>query len=426
MGVGRGPLVGRERELARLQRSWARAQAGTLHTPGVVFRGGPGIGKSRLAAAAVELAKGSGAVVELIGSPFHTDVGLHPVRTLIERRCGITRVTDAGERLRLLEAEVRACGLNPETAIPLLAAVLGIGAEAGYEPMPAEGRKLYEQIAAAVLEYLLACLGDGAGLLVAEDVQWFDASTLGVLRALLDGAEGRLLVVIAGRPGVWLAGDWPVKVFDLDPLTDGQADTLITALDPSLSVKDRAAVAARCDGIPLYIEQLVRGLRGKPGDGSAGSRVPDALYDLLFARLHDGVNLVRVVEAAGIIGRHVDRGLLCSVLDLGDDVVDDVIDELEDALVLEPWGTEGWRFRHELLREVVAELAPPSVRQGLHDKVADALVHGVGGGTGGDPDWGLVAAHYEQAQRFDAAVGPTGRPRRRPGGAARWPRRAPT
>ena len=75
----------------------------------MVFRGEPGIGKSRLAAAAVELAEGSGAVVlELVGSPFHTDVGLHPVRTLIERRCGITRVTDAGERLRLLHAEVAA------------------------------------------------------------------------------------------------------------------------------------------------------------------------------------------------------------------------------------------------------------------------------------------------------------------------------
>jgi len=49
-GIG-GPLVGRERELARLEKSWARAQAGTLSTPGVVFRGEPGIGKSRLAAA---------------------------------------------------------------------------------------------------------------------------------------------------------------------------------------------------------------------------------------------------------------------------------------------------------------------------------------------------------------------------------------
>jgi hypothetical protein len=97
LGVGRGLLVGRERELARLQMIWARAQAGTLHMPGVVFRGEPGIGKSRLAAAAVELAESSGAaVLELVGSPFHADVGLHPVRTLIEGRCGITRVTDRG------------------------------------------------------------------------------------------------------------------------------------------------------------------------------------------------------------------------------------------------------------------------------------------------------------------------------------------
>ena len=53
-----------------------------------------------------------------------------------------------------------------------------------------------------------------------------------------------------------------------------------------------------------------------------------------------------------------------------------------------------------MLREVAAELAPPSVRRGLHGKVADALTHG----AVGDPDWRLVAAHYEQAERYaDAA-----------------------
>ena len=190
VGVGRGPLVGRDRELARLQKSWARAQAGTLSIPGVVFRGEPGIGKSRLAAAAVELAEGSGAVVlELIGSPFHTDAGLHPVRTLLERRCGIGHSTDPGERLRLLQAEVAARSLDPVRLVPLLAPVLGIDGEAGYEPVPAEGRKLYELIAQAVQTYLLACVGGGAGLLIAEDVQWFDASTLEVLGCLLTAAR---------------------------------------------------------------------------------------------------------------------------------------------------------------------------------------------------------------------------------------------
>ena len=67
-------------------------------------------------------------VLELVGSPFHTDAGLHPVRTLLERRCGIDRNTDQAERLRLLDAEVRGCGLDPRSTVPLLAPVLGIGA----------------------------------------------------------------------------------------------------------------------------------------------------------------------------------------------------------------------------------------------------------------------------------------------------------
>ena len=93
--VGKGPVVGRDPELAHLEKCWASAQAGTLTTPGVVIRGEPGIGKSRLAAAAADMVDSSGAVVlELAGSPFHADAGLHPIRDLLEFRCGITRLTD--------------------------------------------------------------------------------------------------------------------------------------------------------------------------------------------------------------------------------------------------------------------------------------------------------------------------------------------
>ena len=175
-------------------------------------------------------------------------------------------------------------------------------------------------------------------------------------------------------------------------LTDEQTDALITALDPDLKADERAAVAARCDGVPFYIEQVVAGL--------SQTGVPETLYEPLFARLRASPKVVPVVEAAAVIGRQIDLGLLCSVVDLSDDEVDDVIDELEDALVLEPWGTGNWRFRHELLREVAAELAPPTVQRGLHAKVADVL----SGGAGGEPDWGLVAGHYERAHRFDQAA----------------------
>ena len=43
------PLIGRDRERSWLEQSWQRARDGVLTTPGVVFRGEPGIGKTRLA-----------------------------------------------------------------------------------------------------------------------------------------------------------------------------------------------------------------------------------------------------------------------------------------------------------------------------------------------------------------------------------------
>ncbi|HEY5150409.1 MAG TPA: AAA family ATPase, partial [Mycobacterium sp.] len=384
------PLVGRDREFGRLQDSWALAQAGTLSTAGVVLRGEPGIGKSRLAADVATLAEDSGAVVlTLTGSALHTDAGLHPIRSLLEQRCGISRLTPHGERLRLLEAELMVRGLDTASTVPLLAPVLSIAPEHGYQPAAAEGGKLYELIGQAVQDYLLACLGEISGMVVVEDAHWLDPSTIEIVGSLLDAADGRLLVVVTGRPGRWLPVHWLVTVIDLDPLTRDETDTLIAALDPDLSAQARAAVADRCDGVPFYVEQVV--------DGLAQTGVPEGLYEPLLARLRASANVVPVVEAAALIGRQLDRGLLGAVVDLSDDVLDGVLRELKDARVLEPSGPLGWRFRHELLREVATELAPPTVRRSLHAKIADAL-------AGGDPDWQLVATHYEQAENTGEAV----------------------
>jgi class 3 adenylate cyclase len=397
--IKRGPLIGRDRELARLEKTWARARSGNLTTPGVVFRGEAGIGKSRLVGAATELAeRNSGVVLELNGSPFHTDVGLHPFRALIESRCGIESSTDADDRLRMLAAEIRSVGLDPADMVPFLARVVGVPADGGYRPVIAEGRALQEMIVSAVGDYLAACAGDEAALLVAEDVHWFDPSSLEVLGTMLRSGTGRLMVVATGRDGGWLPADWPVKVFDLAPLTDAETDALTEALGPGLTVEQRATVRARCDGIPFYIEQITAELRAADERGEGG--VPEALYEPLFARLRASAHAVPVVRAAAIIGRQGDRSELQAVLDLTEDAIDDAIDELEDAQVFEPWGVDGWRFRHELLREVAAEFAPPSVARALHARVADAMV-----GRGGDEaDWPLVGAHYEHGERFADAV----------------------
>jgi hypothetical protein len=112
-------------------------------------------------------------------------------------------------------------------------------------------------VADAVRSYLLASFGNGAGLMVAENVHWLDPSTMDVLGALLGTARQRLLVVMTARPDTRLPADWPVEVLDLRPLTDQQADELIPALHPGLPAGKRKPIVNRCDGIPLYIEQVV-------------------------------------------------------------------------------------------------------------------------------------------------------------------------
>lgn len=388
------PLVGRDREVAQLRGLWTHAQSGALATPGVVVRGEAGIGKSSLAAAAAGLAQDSGALVlTLGGSAMHADTGLHPIRRLLESRCNITRVTSPSDCLRLLEAELVAQGRDPACDVPLLAPVLSIGPEHGYEPVAAEGERLYHLVGEAVQRYLWACLGSDPALVLVEDGHLLDRSTIEVIGSLLAAADGRLLVVVTGRPGAWLPGDWPVTVMDLHPLTRDEADVLINVLNPDVSADVRAAVAERCDGVPFYIEQVVGGLRQ--------TGVPEGLYEPLLARLRASAGVVPVVEAAALIGRQVDEDLLRSVVDLSDDVLDGVVDELADARVLEPAGPSAWRFRHELLRELAMELAPPTVRRTLHAKIAAALV---GGGGGGELDWRLVATHFEEAENHGEAV----------------------
>jgi class 3 adenylate cyclase/tetratricopeptide (TPR) repeat protein len=395
-----GQLVGRQREIDHLRHAWSEAVAGTLSSPGVAFLGEGGIGKSRLAAAAIEMTSGSDAVVlELFGSPFHTDTGLRPLRRLLERRCDIRSTSDPVERLAKLEAEIGKCRLDPATMVLLLAPVLAITPDAGYQPVRAEGSRLHDQIATAVYDYLLACLGNGPALVVVEDLHWFDPDTIEIVHKLLHVDLGRLLVVVTGREHVSLLDG--LQIFDLQPLSDTEADELIVALDPAMGLGARREVRHRCDGIPLYIEEVVAKVQERQANSALVARVPDTLYEALLARLPSSPNTVLVAQAAAIFGNVVDRELLLSVVDLSQDDVDRAIEELADRHVLRRVSNDRWRFRHELLREVAAELVPPSLQIKLHGRIGDVLA---ATSATGNPEWRLVAHHYENAKRYAVAA----------------------
>jgi len=398
------PLVEREAELEQLRHAWSPVAAATAdRAAGVLLRGDAGVGKSRLVAAFVdEVCAGNACVVQLHGSPFHVDAGLHPVRTLIEARCGISDHADPAERLESLNREVTNLRLDPFEVVPLLAPVLGIDPSAGYEEATTAARKLEEQVSQAALGYIVACTQGEPAIVVAENLHWFDEATRELLAELVRGGPGRVLVVATSRNQE--RGPW--ETIELRSLTLAGRLALIDALDESLTEEDRQALATRSDGIPLYLEELVRA-GATQGSAVAGDSapvpgsVPGVLYEPLVARLYATPAALPVAATAAAAGQEVDRSLLAATMSMPDEELDSTLRDLVAAQILEPivGRSARYQFRHELLREVAYELQPPSWRRKAHSRLCDFLTRDDEPG-----DWHVMASHFERAERFQEAA----------------------
>ena len=88
--TGLTALVGREEELASLQRHWSSAKMGQGQV--VLLSGEGGIGKSRLTAALLEhLAGGPHTRLRYFSSPQHTDSAFYPIINQMKRAAGLDR-----------------------------------------------------------------------------------------------------------------------------------------------------------------------------------------------------------------------------------------------------------------------------------------------------------------------------------------------
>jgi hypothetical protein len=300
------PLVGRHHEIA-VQRLWREAEAGTLTTPGVALLGESGIGKSRLATAVADLAERSGAtVLTLLGSPFHGDAGLHPIRSLLERRCGISRATGQGERLELLHGRISSCGLDPTTMVlccPVPAS----------SPTPATNARAVTDANCPTHRRRCPRLSAGRSLpRPRPDPRRGRAvvrpSTVEAVTGLPGVDDRRVLVVCTAAT----SNDSPEgAVTPLAPLTDGDQQ-LVAATNPA----PFRATGPKCgagDGVPLYIEEVVAKLthigehpRVQRPDSTRGGRGPRRAVRATVRPAAGQRSTARRVAAA-TIGRDVDR-----------------------------------------------------------------------------------------------------------------------
>jgi tetratricopeptide (TPR) repeat protein len=247
-------------------------------------------------------------------------------------------------------------------------------------------------------------------VIVTEDLHWADPSTLELL-GLLDeqGANSSLLLIQTARPE--FRPPWPPRAhhtqITLSRLGKRHARALVEAVSGPARSSDRVleTLVERADGVPLFLEELVRAVVEDALDGVAPAAIPTSLQDILMARLDRLGPAREVAQIASVLGREFDYALLQAVSGLPDDKLELALASLADAELLYARGLppeSTYLFKHMLMQDAAYQSLLKSRRRELHRTAAEALAARAATGAAEPPE--LLAQHWELAGEPERAV----------------------
>jgi class 3 adenylate cyclase len=413
------PFIGRDAELRQVLDLWDRAPAAQRNGEGVgepgkalliLITGEPGIGKSTLASAVVQHVVEAGArVFEVYCSSYSMTSTLFPVRTAIERYANMSSDGTDAERLARLEAALAGLGVDLAEIIPALGVLMDLDLTGRFPVVELAPIQLRELLLERLVDVVRAAASNRPFVVVFEDLQWADPTTLELLdRMAAATVRTRLLILGTARPGLaWTRDRDGTRRIRLGPLPDAEARQLALAAAPNqISASDAQKIAARGDGVPLFVEELAHAFGGGPA--VSGDTVPQTLTQLLQARLDSVGSSKLVAQVAATIGREFDLPVLEDIMVKLRDVraveaeaasLGDHLDRLLDAQLIEPTEHEGLlRFRHVLVRDAAYQTQLMSDRKARHLATAQALAEA----KAADP--ALKAFHFDHAGRPEEAL----------------------
>lgn len=336
------PLVGRRAESELLWQRWQQS----LQSEGqvVLICGEPGIGKSRLIETIrSRVRQDAHFCLRYQCSPYHTNSSLYPIVSQLEHAAGFMRGDTAEQKLDKLDAVLRRNGAVIEEVAPLFADMLSIPTGDRYPPVDLTATRQKEKTIAALADQIVLLSKDRPVLAIVEDVHWVDPSTYEALDILIERTrDAAALVLITYRPEFippW-TGRGHVSQFSLNRLSAKQVTELVrnVAGDRSLPEPVLTRIAARTDGIPLFIEEVTSSLLESAGTGSRGdgranpaAPIPETLQDSLMARLDRSPSAKETAQLAACIGREFSRDILAEVSTQPADALDLSLTELVDA-----------------------------------------------------------------------------------------------
>ena len=395
---GNLPLVGRAHEMGLMLDRWRLARQGEGQI--VTLIGEAGIGKSRAIEALQEaLAHEPHRRINLQCSPYHSDSALYPVIHYLGRAAGFTASDSATGRIEKLGALFGQHTASNAAALPLLADLLSIPMAAAETSSPAPAQRKAATLA-FIVEFFLS-FGDGDPvLIVLEDAHWADATTLEMMTRLTDSIGGaRSLAVVTARPDFaapWLSRP-QATLLTLGRLGRQDCVQLVAevAATHGLSAEAVAAIVAKTDGIPLFVEELTKSVMELAGEDGA---VPATLKDSLMARLDRLGDARDLAQIAAVIGRQFPLALLSAATGRDADELDTKLTRLVTAGIVFPEerGMErAFTFKHALVRDVAYESLLLARRREWHERIAHALEKDFGDIATREPD--LLAWHFGEA-----------------------------
>ena len=413
------PFIGRDVELQQVLDLWDPAHAAHRNGEGadgpstaslILITGEPGIGKSTLASTVVQRAVEAGArVFEAYCSPYSVTSTLFPVRTAFERYANMSADGTDAERLARLEAALAGLGVDLADIIPVLGVLLDLNLAGRFPVVELAPIQLRELLLERIVDVVRAAASNRPFVMVFEDLQWADPTTLELLdRMAAATVRTRLLILGTARPDlVWARERDRALHIRLGPLPDAEARQLAQAAAPDqISADDAQKIAARGDGVPLFVEELAHAFGG--GSVVSSDPVPPTLTQLLQARLDSVGPSKLVAQVAATVGREFDISVLEEIMIelggvrvVGADAVSlgGHLDRLLDAQLVEPTEHEGLlRFRHMLVRDAAYQTQLMSDRKVRHLATAQVLA----GAKAADPV--LKAFHFDHAGRPEEAL----------------------
>ncbi|MGH7153930.1 MAG: ATP-binding protein, partial [Acetobacteraceae bacterium] len=420
------PFVNRDTETAMLLACWQSAAAGRGRV--VILAGDAGIGKSRIAAEAWRRihqgAAGLPIALSFQCSPYHINEPLYPIIKELRHTARLDRAARPRDNFNRIADVVAEGGEAEPHAVALLGDLLGLGADDRFPPPNARAAVKRDLTLDAVHGWLArrALRGNGT-FIIFEDAQWADPTTKHLLGRIARWAgDAPAMVVITlrtekfttegflGEIGLRESAPWHVHICEIRELGPAEARQLANAAaeDRPLGDARLAAVLARSEGIPLYIEELVKsvvaGADPSPLEGADESSVPNTLHDALMAQLDQLGEAKAVAQHAAVLGHDFSLPLLTATADRNADELIDALRRLIAArIVIEhPAGSGLFGFRHALLRDIAYRSLLRRNRRQIHLRAAAALAERQASGEGATDD--LIARHYSRGENYADAV----------------------